>query len=114
VVVIGSHPFVGDQASMARLHVIADGSWSTPVPAYCARAAGKKVEGRKQNLVVDTMGLVIGLTVTAASVQDRDAAATVVAQACAKAPGIAASTRLIVYGLENPGFLDLNSKGAND
>jgi hypothetical protein len=38
----------------------------------------------------------------------------VVAQACAKAPGIAASTRLIVYGLENPGFLDLNSKGAND
>jgi hypothetical protein len=76
--------------------------------------SGQEVKGRKRNLVADTMGLVIGLTVTAASVQDRDAAAAVVAQACAKAPGIAASTRLIVYGLENPGFLDLNSKGAND
>jgi hypothetical protein len=50
--------------------------------------AGKKVKGRKRNLVVDRMGLVIALTVTAASVQDRDAAAAAVAQACAKAPGL--------------------------
>ena len=50
--------------------------------------AGKKVKGRKRNLVVDTLGLVIALTVTAANVQDRDAAAAVVAQACAKAPGL--------------------------
>jgi transposase len=50
--------------------------------------AGKKVKGRKRHLVVDTMGLVVALTVTAASVQDRDAAAAVVAQACAKAPGL--------------------------
>ena len=47
---------------------------------------GKKVKGRKRNLVVDTMGLLIAVTVTAASVQDRDAAAAVVAQACAKSP----------------------------
>jgi putative transposase len=50
--------------------------------------AAKKVKGRKRNLVVDTMGLVIALTVTAASVQDRDAAAAVVAQACSKVPGL--------------------------
>ncbi|MFC5513557.1 IS5 family transposase [Massilia jejuensis] len=50
--------------------------------------AAKKIKGRKRNLVVDTMGLVIALTVTAASVQDRDAAAAVVAQACTKAPGL--------------------------
>lgn len=50
--------------------------------------AGKKVKGRKRNIVVDTMGLLLALTVTAASVQDRDAAAAVVAQACAKAPGL--------------------------
>jgi hypothetical protein len=37
--------------------------------------AAKKVKGRKRNLVVDTTDLVIALTVTAASVQDRDAAA---------------------------------------
>jgi transposase len=50
--------------------------------------AAKEVKGRKRNLVVDTMGLVIALTATAASVQDRDAAAAVVAKACAKVPGL--------------------------
>lgn len=50
--------------------------------------AGKKVKGRKRNLVVDTLGLLLAVTVTAASVQDRDAAAPVVAQACAKVPGL--------------------------
>ena len=48
--------------------------------------AGKKVKGRKRHLVVDTMGLIIAVSVTAASVQDRDAAATVVTQACSKGP----------------------------
>jgi len=41
---------------------------------------GKKVKGRKRHLVVDTLGLLLAVTVTAASVQDRDAAAPVVAQ----------------------------------
>lgn len=50
--------------------------------------AGKKVKGRKRHLVVDTLGLLLALTITAASVQDRDAAAAVVAQACAKVPGL--------------------------
>jgi transposase len=50
--------------------------------------AGKKVKGRKRHLVVDTLGLLLAITITAASVQDRDAAAEVVAQACAKAPGL--------------------------
>ncbi|WP_100877064.1 transposase [Janthinobacterium sp. 64] len=48
--------------------------------------AGKKVKGRKRHLVVDTMGLIIAVSVTAASVQDRDAAATVVTQACSMSP----------------------------
>lgn len=50
--------------------------------------AGKKVKGRKRHLVVDTVGLLLAVTVTAASVQDRDAAADVVAQACTKVPGL--------------------------
>lgn len=50
--------------------------------------AGKKVKGRKRHLVVDTLGLLLAITVTAASVQDRDAAADVVAQACTKVPGL--------------------------
>ena len=50
--------------------------------------AGKKVKGRKRHLVVDTMGLLLAVTITAASVQDRDAAADVVAKACTKVPGL--------------------------
>jgi len=50
--------------------------------------AGKKVKGRKRHLVVDTLGLLLAVTVTAASVQDRDAAAEVVAHACTKVPGL--------------------------
>jgi putative transposase len=50
--------------------------------------AGKKVKGRKRHLVVDTLGLLLAITITPASVQDRDAAEPVVALACAKAPGL--------------------------
>jgi transposase len=50
--------------------------------------AGKKVKGRKRHLVVDTLGLLLAVTITSAGVQDRDAAAPVVAQACAKVPGL--------------------------
>ncbi len=50
--------------------------------------AGKKVKGRKRHLVVDTLGLLLAVSITAASVQDRDAAPEVVAQACAKVPGL--------------------------
>lgn len=48
--------------------------------------AGKKVKGRKRHLVVDTLGLLLAVTVSAASVQDRDGAAAAVAQACTKVP----------------------------
>lgn len=43
--------------------------------------AGKKVKGRKRNLVVDTLGLLLAVSVTAASVQDRDASYATVAAA---------------------------------
>ncbi len=36
--------------------------------------AGKKVNGRKRHLAVDTLGLLLAIVVTAASVQDRDGA----------------------------------------
>ena len=39
------------------------------------RHGGKKAGGRKRHVVVDCLGLVLAVTVTAASVQDRDAAA---------------------------------------
>ena len=36
--------------------------------------AGKKINGRKRHLAVDTLGLLLGLVITSAAVQDRDAA----------------------------------------
>ncbi|MGV0878884.1 IS5 family transposase [Martelella sp. FLE1502] len=36
--------------------------------------AGKKIKGRKRHIVVDTIGLMVGLTVHSADIQDRDGA----------------------------------------
>jgi putative transposase len=38
---------------------------TSPQGGECGFDAAKKAKGRKRNLVVDTLGLVIGLTVTA-------------------------------------------------
>lgn len=50
--------------------------------------AGKQVKGRKRHLLVDTLGLLLAVLVTGANVQDRDAAAPVLALACAKYPSL--------------------------
>lgn len=41
--------------------------------------AGKKVKGRKRSLIVDTLGLLLAVSISATSVQDRDAAEDAVA-----------------------------------
>lgn len=66
----------------------AQSNCSSPQGGMTGFDAGKKVKGRKRHLVVDTLGLLLAVTVTAASVQDRDAAPAVVAQAVAKIPGL--------------------------
>jgi len=50
--------------------------------------AGKKTNGRKRHLVVDTMGLLIVVLVTAASVQDRDGAIRVLDRAKMAMPSL--------------------------
>lgn len=47
---------------------------TTAVPSIRGFDAGKKIMGRKRHILVDTLGLLILATVTAASVQDRDGA----------------------------------------
>jgi transposase len=49
---------------------------------------GKKVRGRKRHMVTDTLGLLVTVLVTAASVHDRDAAVPAMEQALLKVPGI--------------------------
>jgi transposase len=50
--------------------------------------AGKKVSGRRRHVVVDTIGLLVAVLVTAASLQDRDGGRLVLARARMKMPSI--------------------------
>ncbi len=50
--------------------------------------AGKKTNGRKRHIVVDTLGLLLVVMVTAASVQDRDAGRDVLIKLRAALPGV--------------------------
>lgn len=49
---------------------------------------GKKVKGRKRHLLVDTLGLLLAVVVTAANVQDRDGAYPLVAAGMSKYPSL--------------------------
>ena len=40
--------------------------------------AGKKIQGRKRHVAVDCLGLILGIMITTAAVQDRDAARTLI------------------------------------
>jgi hypothetical protein len=50
--------------------------------------AGKKIVGRKRSIVTDTMGLLLAVLVTAASVQDSVAGTQVLDQVAAKHPRV--------------------------
>jgi putative transposase len=51
--------------------------------------AGKKIKGRKRHLMTDTLGLLLAVVLLPANVQDRDAAAQVVAAGMEEAPTVA-------------------------
>ena len=51
--------------------------------------AGKKIRGRKRHLVVDTLGLILGVAVTAASVSDRAGALEVLPAVLQRQPRLA-------------------------
>jgi len=67
---------------------------SSPQGGEAGFDGGKKVS----HIVVDTLGLLLAVTVTAASVQDQDGAEEVVVQACRKAPTIERLYTDAVYG----------------
>jgi hypothetical protein len=50
---------------------------------------GKKIKGKKRHAAVDTLGLMIGLIVTPADIQDRNVIAPVLKMACKLHPAIA-------------------------
>nr|WP_258197854.1 transposase [Pseudomonas capeferrum] len=61
---------------------------SSPQGGASGFDAGKKVKGRKRSLIVDTLGLLLAVSISAASVQDRDAADDAVAYSKEKYPSL--------------------------
>ena len=54
----------------------------------CGYDAGKKIKGRKRHTLSDTNGLLLGVVVTPASVQDRDGAKVLLCLFCHRLPGL--------------------------
>jgi transposase len=52
----------------------------TVAAAHSGYDGGKKIKGQKRHIAVDTLGLLLCVSVTAASVQDRDGAVTLLAR----------------------------------
>lgn len=62
---------------------------STNVPARGQGIdAGKKIVGRKRSIVIDTVGLLLGVLVTAASVQDSIAGQTLIEKVAVEHPSV--------------------------
>jgi transposase len=59
---------------------------TTESGGICGFDAGKKVKGRKRHIVTDTLGLMVGLVVQGADVQDRDGAPEVLKSIRARWP----------------------------
>lgn len=54
----------------------------------CGYDAGKKIKGRKRHIVTDTLGLLVGVLIHAANIQDRDGAPDVLTAIRARWPGL--------------------------
>jgi transposase len=79
---------LGRQAAPTASVIDAQSNRGSPQGGDNGYDAGKKVKGRKRHVVVDTLGLLLAVSVTAASVQDRDGAHPVMASATAKYPSL--------------------------
>lgn len=73
--------------AVAQLYRSEDADYGRRKQAYPKGInADKKIKGRKRNLVVDTLGLLLAVSVCAANLQDRDTCTDAVASAVEKVP----------------------------
>lgn len=59
---------------------------TTESGGICGYDAGKRIKGRKRHIVTDTIGLLVGLKVHSAGIQDRDGALDVLKEVAARYP----------------------------
>ncbi|QIE54178.1 IS5 family transposase [Pikeienuella piscinae] len=77
--VMVSRELEGREASPTAGVIDSQSVKTTEAGGVCGYDAGKKIRGRKRHMVVDTIGLMVGLVVHGAGVQDRDGAPLVLA-----------------------------------